>query len=874
MNKKPVLLRSLFALLVLGVFIFSMFPLGQRDFNKTLSGMMDDPQNAEYQEVLKVAGEIKAAENKAGRQIFDSAAIEEAAQKIENQKAAKDGKYDEGGKSLLKFVKPVIKKSQKFTNNKDVIAHARRLSASSIRLGIDLNGGAEFMLKLEPVATAERSEKDIRDNFARYRDIAIENLRERIEGLNIYESEISPAGDEYISLRIPTVSKEEKVKLQNLIEMSARLSFNLVHENNASEVQKYMEMGKDQYQVPSGYMVMESVEGSGARESQICIVKRDQEMDGKNITNAFVNMTQFGQREIILNFNSQGAVDFANVTKKNVGRQLAIILDGKLYSAPTINQAITGGNAQITGNFAREDAENIANALVSGSVPFKMKIESQYDIEPTIGLETVRDGMWSGIAGMILVMIFMMLYYRKSGLVANISLLCNAAMMMGAIAAFNVTLTLPGIAGIILTIGMAVDANVLFYERIREEMDKGKSVVNAINVGFSKAFVAVFDSNITTLFVAAILLWLGTGAIKGFAMSLTVGIFTTLFTAVFLTHLLFDLMARWNPDMKLSMFSFVKKQLNLDFLGPRKIAFAISGILIVAIIVTTCIRGKDILGIDFTGGTQIVYDYAKVIPAEQIDTALAKAGYDAKVLYKASGSVADSKKKLEVLCRPAGKSMEKVDAQNITAAMNKAFPDAKFVAESNSELGALIGWTFAKSAMLSLGLAILGMIFYLTLRFQFSYSIAANVAVIHDVIIGCGLYVMFGGQITMNVVAAGLTLIGYSVNDTIVNFDRIRENLRTEKGMNYSQVINLSLNQTLARTILTTLTTMLVVLMQLIFGGATIRDFVVVMLIGMVSGVYSTLYIATPIIDAWHKKDKNIHDAEIAPKAVVTGEGA
>ena len=873
MNKKPVLLRSLFALLVLGVFIFSMFPLGQKDFNKTLSGMMEDSNNAEFQEVLKKAQEIKAYETNAGRQIYDSAAIEEAAGLLEQEKAAKDPKYDEGGKSLLKFVKPVIKKNQKFTNNKDVLSHARRLSASSIRLGIDLNGGVEFMLKLEPMATAERSAEDIEENFARYRDIAIENLRERIEGLGIYESEITPAGSDYISLRIPTVSKEEKVKLQNLIEMSARLSFNLVHENNAAEVQKYME-NPQTYQAPDGYMVMKSVETGGSRESQICIVKRDQEMDGKNITNAFVNMTQFGQREIILNFNSQGAVDFANVTKKNVGKQLAIILDGKLYSAPVINQEIAGGNAQITGNFSREDAENIANALVSGSVPFKMKIASQYDIEPTIGAETVRDGMWSGIAGMILVMIFMLLYYRKSGIVANISLLCNAAMMIGAIAAFNVTLTLPGIAGIILTIGMAVDANVLFYERIREEMDKGKSVLNAINTGFSKAFVAVFDSNITTLFVAAILLWLGTGAIKGFAMSLSVGIFTTLFTAVFLTHLLFDLMARINPGMKLSMFSFVKKQLHLDFLGPRKIAFAISGILIVAIIVVCCIRGKEILGIDFTGGTQIVYDYQKEIPAEQIDSALFKAGYDAKVLYKASGSVADSKKTLEVVCRPSGKSAEKVDEQKITEIMNKAYPDAKFVAEGKSELGALIGWTFAKSAMLSLGLAILGMIFYLTLRFQFSYSIAANVAVIHDVIIGCGLYVMFGGQLTMNVVAAGLTLIGYSVNDTIVNFDRIRENLRTEKVLNYSQIINLSLNQTLARTILTTLTTMLVVLMQLIFGGATIRDFVAVMLIGMVAGVYSTLYIATPIIDAWHKKEKNIHDAEIEPKAVVTGEGA
>ena len=872
MNKKPVLLRSLFALLVLGVFIFSMFPLGQKDFNTTLSGMMEDANAPEYAEILKKAQEIKAYETAQGRNIFDSAAIEEAAQLFEREQAQKNPRYDESGKSLLKFVKPVIKKSQKFANNKDVISHARRLSASSIRLGIDLNGGAEFMLKLEPVATEDRSVQDIQDNFTRYRDIAIENLRERIEGLNIYESEITPAGSEYISLRIPTVSKEEKVKLQNLIEMSARLSFNLVHENNAALVSQYVE-NREAFQVPDGYMVMESVE-SGDRGNNICIVKRDQEMDGKNITNAFVNMTQFGQREIILNFNSQGAVDFANVTKKNVGKQLAIILDGKLYSAPVINQEIAGGNAQITGNFSREDAENIANALVSGSVPFKMKIESQYDIEPTIGTETVRDGMWSGIAGTILVMIFMLLYYRKSGVVANISLLCNTVMMVGAIAAFNVTLTLPGIAGIILTIGMAVDANVLFYERIREEMNNGKSVVSAINVGFSKAFVAVFDSNITTLFVAAILLWLGTGAIKGFAMTLAIGIFTTLFTAVFLTHLLFDLMARINPGMKLSMFSFAKKKLNLDFISPRKVAFGISGLLIVAIIVTCCIRGKDILGIDFTGGTQIVYDYAKVIPAEEIGTALNKAGYDAKVLYKTSGSVADSKKKLEVVCRAAGDSSKAVDTADITAAMNAAYPDAKFVVEGSSKLGALIGWTFAKSAMLSLGLAILGMIFYLTLRFQFSYSIAANVAVIHDVIIGCGLFVMFGGQITMNVVAAGLTLIGYSVNDTIVNFDRIRENLRTEKGMNYTQIINHSLNQTLARTVLTTLTTMLVVLMQLIFGGATIRDFVSVMLIGMVSGVYSTLYIATPIIDIWHKKDKNIHDAEVETKAVVTGEGA
>ena len=867
MNNKPVLLRSLFALLVLGVFIFSMFPLGQKDFIRTLSGMMTDANNADYQKIVKLAQEKKEKDPS----IFDSTAIEEAAARLEAKKAAETGKFDENGKSLLKFVKPVIVKSQKFTGNKDVIAHARRLSASSIRLGLDLRGGVEFMLELEPAESGGTRAQDIADNFERYRDIAIENLRERIEGLNIYECEITPAGGNFISLRIPTVSKEEKVKLQKLIEMSARLSFNLVHPDNANLVAQYLKDPKE-FKAPAGYMLMESIESDGPRGSQLCFVKRDQEMDGENITNAFVNMTQFGQREIILNFNPDGAVQFGNVTKNNIGRPLAIILDGKLYSAPNIQTAITGGTAQITGNFSREDAENIANALVSGSVPFKMKIQAQYDIDPTIGAETVKDGMWSGIAGTILVMIFMLLYYRKSGLVANISLLFNAAMMVGAIAAFNVTLTLPGIAGIILTIGMAVDANVLFYERIREEMEKGKSVTSAIEQGFSKAFVAVFDSNITTLFVAMILLWLGTGAIKGFAITLAIGIFTTLFTAVFLTHLLFDMMARLRPNMKLTMFSFLKKQTHLDFLAPRKIAFIISALLCVIILATICIRGKDVLGIDFTGGTQIELGYEKVIPAEKIGSALQKSGYDAKVLYKSSGSVATANKKLEVLCRPAenndGTAAEEQMAE-IVQILNKAFPDAKFVGEKQSTLGALIGWTFTKSALLSIGLALLGMVFYLTLRFQFSYSIAANIAVIHDVIIGCGLYLLFGGQLTMNVVAAGLTLIGYSVNDTIVNFDRIRENLRLEKGMNYSQIINLSLNQTFARTILTSLTTLLVVLMQLFFGGATIRDFVCVMLIGMVSGVYSTLYIATPIIDIWHKKDKNIHDSN--KKTDVTG---
>ena len=746
-----------------------------------------------------------------------------------------------------------------------MIAHARKLSAGSIRLGIDLNGGAEFLLELEPNETgsdAAKKRKDIEENFERYRDVAIETLRTRLESENIFESEISPAGGNLISLRVPIVSKEEKSRLERLIKMSARLNFCLVHPENERLAQAYL-ADPENFVVPEGYRMMENTETSrgGKVHRAIYFVEREPQMDGKNISDAFATMNQFGQREIILNFNADGAFRFGEVTSKNVGRQLAIILDNILYSAPNIKQAITGGTAQITGDFSREDAETISKALVSGSVPFKVKVQAQYDIDPTIGAETVQDGLWSGVAGTILVMIFMAVYYMRAGLVANISLVINALLMLGAIAAFDVTLTLPGIAGIILTIGMAVDANVLIYERIREELAGGKTIHNAIDIGFDKAFAAIFDSNITTLFVALILLWQGTGAIKGFAMTLAIGIFTTLFTAVFLTRLLFDLMTRFTTVKSLKMLQFVKPGSNINFFKYAKPAMIIFGVLIVASFVTLGIRGRDALGIDFTGGTQIELDYQKMIPAEQIEKILSNAGYQVKVNYKTPGSMTSDKKKLEILLRDKrGASSEKAETANQTDEMtlvsnllNKSFPDAKYTPDRQSTLGSLIGWTFTKSAILSLSLAILGMLLYMTLRFEFTYSVAANIGTLNDVIVSMGIFLMCGGELTLNVVAAGLTLLGYSVNDTIVNFDRIRENRVLLKGMSYREIVNLSLNQTLARTILTSLTVVLVLVMQLCFGGASIRDFVFVMLVGVVVGTFSTIFVSTIIVAYWHK---------------------
>ena len=847
MNKKPIILRSLFALLVLAVFLFSMYPLGQTDFYKSMKSMFTNPDDPKIEAVIELAKTKQAAD----KSMYASTAIEEAAR--------------EKGVLLTEFVKPRIVSSQSLTNNRDVIAHARKLSAGSIRLGIDLNGGAEFLLELEPNETgsdAAKKRKDIEENFERYRDVAIETLRTRLESENIFESEISPAGGNLISLRVPIVSKEEKSRLERLIKMSARLNFCLVHPENERLAQAYL-ADPENFVVPEGYRMMENTETSrgGKVHRAIYFVEREPQMDGKNISDAFATMNQFGQREIILNFNADGAFRFGEVTSKNVGRQLAIILDNILYSAPNIKQAITGGTAQITGDFSREDAETISKALVSGSVPFKVKVQAQYDIDPTIGAETVQDGLWSGVAGTILVMIFMAIYYMRAGLVANISLVINALLMLGAIAAFDVTLTLPGIAGIILTIGMAVDANVLIYERIREELAGGKTIHNAIDIGFDKAFAAIFDSNITTLFVALILLWQGTGAIKGFAMTLAIGIFTTLFTAVFLTRLLFDLMTRFTTVKSLKMLQFVKPGSNINFFKYAKPAMIIFGVLIVASFVTLGIRGRDALGIDFTGGTQIELDYQKMIPAEQIEKILSNAGYQVKVNYKTPGSMTSDKKKLEILLRDKrGASSEKAETANQTDEMtlvsnllNKSFPDAKYTPDRQSTLGSLIGWTFTKSAILSLSLAILGMLLYMTLRFEFTYSVAANIGTLNDVIVSMGIFLMCGGELTLNVVAAGLTLLGYSVNDTIVNFDRIRENRVLLKGMSYREIVNLSLNQTLARTILTSLTVVLVLVMQLCFGGASIRDFVFVMLIGVVVGTFSTIFVSTIIVAYWHK---------------------
>ena len=841
MNKRPLILRTLITVVVVLVFTLAIHPLFQRDYYETFLGMLKDKQDPEAHQVVKEAKALQEA----NPQLYQSQALLQAA--------------DTKGLDLTKKVN-----GNDLQDNRDVMSLIRKNASSSIRLGLDLNGGVEFILQLVPdqeflamfkeddtnAASREEMQARMASEFDRYRDIAIEILRKRLEGQKIFEAEIAPSGSSYVALRAPVVAKDEKLKLLNLIKMSARLNFRLVHENNAELVKQYL-ADKNNFVVPVGYELLTTSEFRPGQEPKVeyYFVNKIPEMTGKGISNAMATKDEFGQRKIQLRFSQAGAEDFARVTSRNIGRQLAIVLDGNLYCAPVVNQAITGGSAEISGRFSNEEAKSIADALVSGSFPFQIKVDAVFDTDPKLGASNVANGIWVGAISLVLVAIFMCVYYRVAGVISVVALALNVVLILGAMAAFNATLTLPGIAGIILTIGMAVDANVLVFERIREELKSGKSLMNAVDYGYQKAFSAVFDANLTTLITSIILMSVGTGAIKGFAVTLSIGILTSLFTALFVTRLIFDYLFRYTRLSALPMMQFFKKtEFNFNRMWSK--AMTISGILILLSIVVFFVRGKSMLGVDFTGGTQVTFNYAEQIPQEKLEAALKKAGYDATVTYKYNAAAATDNSKVEILVRG---DLTKANANespmdHLASLLNKEFPTAKLSNGQESSIGGLIGWEFTKAALLAIAFSIIGIGAYVTLRYEFTYALTSILALLHDVIIVTGIFLALGRTISLTVIAALLTVIGYSINDTVVIFDRIRENASLKTCKTYEENVNLSINQTLNRTMLTSLTTFIVVFVLFLGAGVAINDFVLIMMLGIIVGTYSSVFLAGPMV--------------------------
>ncbi len=879
MNKRPVLFRICFTVIVVAVFALSMYPLKPRNFlsifdKKHISPEIGKEEIADYYDknqdkykdggtvkpLDKVSGEITKALEEKNKKDF------EAVLKLAKEKMAKDPSlFDSVAvEEAAKDLNVDLVKYYRFKNlntNRDLVSEIRKQAAGSIRLGIDLNGGAEFILLLEEAAKGDDGDKDAKkggDSFESYRDAAIEILRNRLESEKIFECEISPFGSDYISLKVPIVSKEEKLKLKKLIEMSAKLQFCLVSRENDRLVSEFT-ADPANFKCPAEYKMMETVDIKPGEKPRklIYFVKRIPEMDGRDVDDARPAADEYGQRFISLSFNGKGASKFGQVTRDNVGRQLAIILDGTLYSAPTIQDAIEGGHAQITGSFTQDEVKHISTALISGSLPVKIKVEAVFDTDPTLGLEEIKTGTRSGILSLIATAVFALLYYRRAGLAATLALIINIVLILGSLAAFEATLTLPGIAGIILTIGMAVDANVLINERIREELANNKTLGVAIDSAYDRAFLTILDSNLTTLMTALILMWQGTGPIKGFAVTLTIGILTSMFTALFVTRLVFDIMGRITSYRTMDMMQFFAKP-DFDFLKYKKPAVAVSIALLLVSFGGIAYK-KGALGIDFTGGTRVTFSYDKRVSENEIVKVLAEAGLPAqKASYKTNIIETGENKKLEIVL--LDKNVSNLDQGQLTPkdqiakVLNSKFEGLKLHGGEETTLGRLIGIKFAQTAAFAIFLSIVGMIAYISLRFEFSYGVAAIIALIHDIIISAGIFVLLGGEFSLNVVAALLTVLGYSVNDTIIVFDRIREDLTLVKNKSYNSIINLSINQTLTRTVITSGTTLLVVVIMLLMAGLAIRDFLSVLCIGLIVGTYSSVFIASPIISLWHKK--------------------
>jgi len=583
-----------------------------------------------------------------------------------------------------------------------------------------------------------------------------------------------------------------------------------------------------------------------------------------------------GSWMILFDFNSEGAKAFGELTANNVNRSLAIVLDGKVMSAPNIREKIMGGSGNISGQFTPEQAQNVAIALNSGSMPVKLREDYAGIVGPTIGGESASKGITSSLIGLGLVMAFMLFYYRSAGLIANISLLINAILIMGSFAYFGTTLTLPGIAGLILTIGMAVDANVLIFERIREEAKLGKSLQHCVEGGYARAASAIWDANITTLIAAVVLTQFGTGPVKGFAVALCIGVCTSVFAALVVSRALLEFIAERQLLEKFSMASILKGEPEFQFMSKRKVALVFSIVIIAIGMGNFAMRGQGNFGVDFTNGTnmQVSIKADSEIPVDDVRAILSTDGFNSPIVQEVSDTESTDNNRflIRISADSEDASVEENDEDGQPGSVSEDV-QASLVSLSTVEsdnvndkveileaktVGPAVGKQLRGDALNAIFFALFFIIVYLWARFELKYAIGAAVALLHDVIVVVGIMSILGREISIPVVAAWLTIIGYSLNDTIVVFDRVREDLALSKtrGLNFVEMVNLSLNRTLSRTLLTSVTTFFVVLILCVFGGPAIFDFALALCIGVVVGTYSSIFVATPTVNFLHNREE------------------
>lgn len=755
------------------------------------------------------------------------------------------------------------------------------IESRALHLGLDLQGGMHLVLEVDKSDLNEEEVKGATDR-------ALEVIRNRIDQFGVSEPDIRKQGLDRIMIQLPGIVDRDRAR--EIIGKTALLEFKSVAESNMLQnslntvnealkeikgdtfnlfsyfvpysrvygilspyqelIDSLLNLPQVKKQIPFGYTFQwgREIIQEGYRYYPLYLLKETPLLTGSAILTATPGVgtedNPMGVR-VDLTMTRESRTKWAQITGGHVGRRLAIVLDNVVFSAPVVRERIPNGRSVITlGTAPMEEAKTLAIVLNAGALPAPLKIIEERSIGPSLGLDSIRSGTRALIFGGILVFLFMVVYYRKSGIVAIFALILNLTFLLAVLSGLRATLSLPGLAGIVLTVGAAIDANVLIFERIREEIAQGKTIRTAIVSGYERVFTTILDANATTFIAAIILFYFGTGPIKGFAITLSIGLAASFFTAIFITRNIFEY---WTlKGLKaLPMFRFFKKP-DFKFIEARKVAFIFSGIVILAGMISLAVHRGPNYGVDFTGGSLFEIQFKEgITTSEEMRVALINIGFEKSTIQKYRGT--------EIFLVKV-KETEGISLENIKEELREQFKGKEIDFQREELVGPAVSKGLQSRAFWVLLIGIIGILIYVSIRFTYRFGIAAIVALVHDLIITIGVLSLFNIEFDIPIIAGLLTILGYSINDSIVISDRIRENLRLMRGKPYDEIINTSINETLSRTIITSLTTLFVLISLYILGGRILHGFSFTLLIGVIIGTYSSIFIVAPIVATWEKR--------------------
>ncbi|PYE90081.1 protein translocase subunit SecD [Phyllobacterium leguminum] len=678
---------------------------------------------------------------------------------------------------------------------------------------------------------------------------SLEIIRRRVDQVGVAEPSIQRAGSDRIVVQLPGL--KDPTQLRQLLGSTAKMTFHMLADVNPNDPP------------PAGVTILPD-----AKDPNIKYPVEDQvALDGSRLVDARAGFDPNTNQPLVsFKFDSVGARQFADITSRNVGKPFAIVLDGKVLSAPVIREPITGGSGQISGNFTVEETSTLSALLRAGALPAPLTVVEERTVGPDLGADSIKMGLYTGIAGFILVALFIVVLYGFWGMVANVALLLHTVLTFAALSLLGATLTLPGIAGIILGIGIAVDANVLINERIKEETRKGLSAMAALDKGFKSAYATIVDANVTTLIATGLLFLFGTGPVRGFAITMMLGIAISMFSDVSLVRMMMASIVRRRKLKKLEikpLFNFSPGETNFKFMRARFLGIGVSILLSLASIVLFIKPGLN-YGIDFLGGIQIEIKSPQPADLSQLRSTLGALDIGEVALQNIGGP---SDVLIRVQRQNGGEDAQTAAVAKVRDSVEKLIPGVKI--ERSEVVGPKVSGELARSGILAVSLAAVAMLFYIWWRFEWYFALGAIATLILDTTKMIGFFALTGLDFNLTAIAALLTIIGYSVNDKVVVYDRMRENMRLYKSKPLREIIDMSINQVLARCIYTSATTFLAMLPMAIWGGSAVHNFAVPMIFGIVIATSSSIYIAAPILlflgDWWkrHHKEKESGSAVV-----------